>query len=163
MKLEVTRVEFVRTRDEETKEIPTLRALNKFIIHTLKQCWRLKHDPLTRSEDIQPVVPGINLSLSKIVDDVINFIEQHDRRIVGVDSDSTSFTVYCPNASSLGNLWAMADRINRALYHNLVSDDNRQLVDKYKLARISTRGVISGPEFLKYTRELSNSEIIINS
>ena len=85
---------------------------------------------------------------------VTDQIEACDRRIVGMDEESDSFIVYCPTPDALSDLWAMCDRINGALVNTLLSGDNNEILARFKLHSVQVRTIISGPEFLRYKREL---------
>lgn len=141
-------------RGDEDLELPVVRTVNNFMIQTLKQSWRLKHHPLTQKGDLFQLIPGIEVPVDLLMKNVIEKIEEFDRRIIGVDSKSGSFFVYCPNPFALSDLWAMCDVINKRLLENMFSGPDNSILLGFDLKAVNTRTVISGPEFLKYKRLL---------
>ena len=150
---ELTELEFLSYKDED-KELPILRSFNKFLLATLKQCWRLKHHPLTQDGDLFQIIPGVDLPIQQLCENVTNHIEDRDRRIVGIDDKSGSFLVYCPTPDALSDLWAMCDRINAALHNTLLSGLENQVLKKFRVRSVKCRTIIAGPEFLQYKQEL---------
>lgn len=152
---QVTSVTFTLSRDEE-KELPIVRSFNQFLTAALKQSWRLKHHPLTQMHDLPPLLPRLQLPIELLRDTVINKMEEHDRRIVGVDDGA--FVVFCPTAAALSDLWAMCDRINAMLSQGLLQGGN--VANAFRLKEVQTRVHIEGPEFLRYRAALLKAEAL---
>lgn len=146
-------VAFKSGRDVEL-ELPVLRALNGFISQTLRQVWRLKHHPLTHKDDLQDLLPDVTIPYDHLMTRVTNKIEEHDRRIVGMNDKNGAFIVYCPTPSSLSDLWAMCDVINSGLVETLLLGDCGDVLGHFRLTAAHVVSVISGPEFLAYKKEL---------
>ena len=154
IKHEVVGVDFHYRKDEE-KEMPVVRQLNRLLSATLKQCWRLKHHPLTSEDDLFQLLAGVDMPIRELQEAVTDKIECYDRRIVGVDEKSGAFIVYCPTPYALTDLWAMCDVINLALTSNLMNADSGvTLLEKFKLHSAEARTIINGPEFLQYKEEI---------
>ena len=58
LKHEITNIKFLVGHDEN-KEVPLIKRVNSLVMETMKQCWRLKHHPLTQKEDLFQLLPGI--------------------------------------------------------------------------------------------------------
>ena len=153
MKHEVSSMEFKFFKDEE-KELPMMRSFNKFLTAVMKQCWRLKHHPLTKLNDLVQILPGVDLPIPELQQEVTNKIEEYDRRIVGIDKDTGAFLVYCPDPEALRDLWSMCDRINELLTARLLGPGRDEAMEVFRLRGATLRTVISGPEFLEYKENL---------
>ncbi|CAD5119898.1 DgyrCDS8478 [Dimorphilus gyrociliatus] len=156
IKHQVTKVNLMASVNEE-HELSTQRSLNKFICYTLKQCWRLKHHPLTLEEDLQPAIPSIQPDLNSLVKNVIDKIEARGRRILAVEGDTNSFIVHCPTAEAASDLWASCDIINDSLFLTLLAstdESHNPVLNKFRIRSIEMRTHIDGPEFLKYKKAL---------
>ncbi len=57
MKHEVTAIKFLIGHDDD-KEVPLTKKVNDLVMDTMKQCWRLKHHPLTQKDDLFQLLPG---------------------------------------------------------------------------------------------------------
>ena len=158
LKHESTGLKFQYRKDQE-KEVPVTESFNDFLSATMKQCWRYKHHPLTTDSDLYPIIAGVDLPIKDLVARVTNKIEERDRRIVGVDNASGAFVVYCPTTDALSDLWAMCDVINRSLSATLFSGDENPILEHFKLEGVTTRTIISGPEFLQYKNQLIKNMI----
>ena len=66
LKHEVTNIKFLVGHDEN-KEIPLIKRVNSLVMETMKQCWRLKHHPLTQKEDLFQLLPGITTSQNNYI------------------------------------------------------------------------------------------------
>ncbi len=140
--------------EDEGKEVAIQRTLNHLVCETMKQCWRLKHHPLTHTGDLFELLPGVNVPVEKLVKHVTDKIEDRDRRIVGYDDKSKSFIVYCPTPDALSDLWAMCDVINTRLHFLLFKNSSTPILSRFEIKGTIGRTVISGPEFLKYKYDL---------
>ena len=149
----MTRLTFKVEEDAEL-ELPVLRALNQFVSETLRQCWRLKHHALTTEDDLRELLPGVSVPFHELLQNVTNKIEGWDRRIVAVDDTSGAFIVYCPTPEALSDLWAMCDVINWGLFETLLGGRAGDILGRFGLKRACISSFISGPDFLKYKRDL---------
>ncbi len=153
----MTHVQFIYRKDED-KEVPVLRSLNRFLSATMKQCWRFKHHPLTKGHDLYQILPGVDLPIEDLMEQVTDKIEENDRRIVGIDKDTGGFMVYCPSVDALTDLWAMCDVINRALVGALFSGEENEVLRRFKVENASVRTFISGPEYLRYKCQVNGTK-----
>lgn len=117
-----------------------------------------QHHPLTTDSDVDQLLPPIGLPIDDLIAEVTNLIENKDRRIVGVDRETSSFIVYCPTVSSLKDLWAMCDRINAGLVKHVVGSGTTvieaPLMRRFNLLAADVQTTISGPEYLLYKNQL---------
>lgn len=135
---QVTKVNLMASANPE-HELSIQRSLNKFICHTLKQCWRLKHHPLILESDLQPIIPAIQPDLNALVKNVVDKIEARGRRILAVENDSNSFIVHCPTAEAASDLWASCDIINESLVLTLLSntdESHNEILNTFKIRSI---------------------------
>ncbi len=97
---------------------------------------------------------GLELPVEKLIRHVTNKIEDRNRRIVGLDTKTGSFIVYCPTPDSLSDLWAMCDVINNKLKRELFGEDPSPVLNEFQLKGCTLKTTISGPEFLTYKHRL---------
>lgn len=146
-------MEFKFFKDEE-KELLIMRSFNKFLTAVMKQCWRLKHHPLTQEQDLVQILPGVDLPITELQHEVTDKIEEYNRRIVGIDKETGAFLVYCPDTEALHDLWSMCDRINTMLTDRLIGPGRNESLEVFRLREAKLRTIISGPEFLQYKEQL---------
>lgn len=145
--------------EEDEKELQIRKSFNAFLLNLLKQCWRLKHDPLTTEADLFSLVPDVQLPVRELIREVTDRIEEFDRCIVAADDSTGAFIVYCPTADSLSDLWAMCDRINGALTRTLLAlPEPNPILDHFRLRSATFRTVIDGSEFLKLKQSILMSK-----
>lgn len=144
------------TEMDEEMELPLQRNFNCILFSIMKQCWRLKHHPLTTEEDLFQLIPGINLPIQELVESVTNKIEENDRRIIGADEKTGAFIVYCPTQDALMDLWAMCDVINERLMNilELRDPDSGPVLARFGLLEADVVTEIAGPELLTYKSEI---------
>ena len=152
--------EIAMNSDELDKELFIIREFNKFLAAMMKQCWRLKHHPLTSEDDLFEIVPGVALPIKELQDSVTEMIEEKDRRIVGVDDKTGAFYVYCPTPQTLRDLWSDCDKINKLLmsivFRHKAEYDPLKM---YDIHYAKVRTLIKGPEFLKYKEEVMKNAL----
>ena len=125
----------------------------------MKQCWRLKHHPLTKQSDLFQLLPGIQIPIDELVKKVTDKIEERDRRILGLD-ESGAFIVYCPTPEALSDLWAMSDVINERLVRTLLVGDPCPILRHFKLKKADMKTTMIGPEFIQYKKELLKNMVL---
>ena len=156
---EVTAIAMAMPEDM-VKELVVIREFNKFLTALLKQCWRLKHHPLTQERDLFEIMPGVTLPIKELQDSVTEKIEEKERRIVGVDEDTGAFYVYCPTPQTLRDLWSDCDKINHllvsTLYQGKIPND---VLRMFGLEWANIRTLIKGPEFLTYKEEVLQNAV----
>ena len=151
---DATNLEILTESDRE-KELLKQREFNQFLTALMKQCWRLKHHPLTQDTDLFQLLPGVSLPIQELVHDVTDVIEDRDRRIVGVDDVTGAFIVYCPSPTALQDLWSRCDVINGVLEKILFRGHQPSPVARaFGLEYAKLRTSIKGPEYLAYKKEL---------
>lgn len=130
---------------DESRQYEVKADMNDFLFSMLRHCWRVKHHPLTQKKDFLHILAD-SVPVELIVSDLINKIEEFDRRITQFDDRTRSLIVYCPTADALRDLWAMCDVINTALMTGL----NNKVLEYFDIKGVLTRTSISGPELLQY-------------
>ena len=148
--------------EDADNETDVRRRLDKFMIETMKVCWRLKRHPLEQdtNHDIAStkILHGVIVPLDDLICKVLNKIEEECRRVVAVDMKDNSLVVYCPTRDSLRDLWAMTERINRTFMSIIAPKDCNKILYCFGLSGITNRVYIEGPEFLEYSLVLRKRE-----
>ena len=143
-------------------ETDVRRKLDKFMIETMKVCWRLKRHPLEQDTNhviaSTKILHGVIVPLDDLICKVLNKIEEECRRVVAVDMKDNSLVVYCPTRDSLRNLWAMTERINRTFMSIIAPKDCNKILYCFGLSSITNRVYIEGPEFLEHSQILRKRE-----